>query len=101
MIRTFIAVFAAATAFSAAAQPVPPLDANSAVDIEVFLRVGEAARHRTARRATEAEPAPVSREPGTAVRDARNRELLDRLYDYGYLNVYDMEVATPRRQRAM
>jgi hypothetical protein len=93
MLRTLCFVLAAAV-LPAAAQPVPPNNADSAIDMEGFLRVsGEAAKHRGARRVSEQDFARMSREPGTVVLDARSRELFDRLHVKGAVNLSFPDIA--------
>lgn len=93
MIRTSVLILAFC-ALPAAAQPVPPLDANSAIDMEGFLRVSSsAAQHRATRRISEEAFARMSREPGTIVLDARSRELFDRLHVKGAANLSFPDIA--------
>jgi hypothetical protein len=61
-----------------------PQMANPAVDMAGHLRVAtEAARHRRARRVSEAEFIHMSRQPGTVILDARSGEKYDELHVKG------------------
>ena len=65
-----------------------PQMANPSVDMAGHLRVSaEAARHRRARRVSEAEFIRMSRQPGTVVLDARSRDKYDELHVKGAINL--------------
>ena len=67
---------------------------NPAIDMEGYLKVAvEAARHREARRISEAEFIRMSREPGTIVLDARSREKFDELHVKGAINLSFPDIA--------
>jgi phage shock protein E len=65
-----------------------PQMANPSVDMAGHLRVSaEAARHRRARRVSEAEFIRMSRQPGTVILDARSRDKYDELHVKGAINL--------------
>ena len=65
-----------------------PQMANPSIDMAGHLRIAEeAARHRSARRVSEAEFIRMSRQPGTVVLDARSREKYDELHVKGAINL--------------
>jgi len=67
---------------------------NPAVDMARHLRVSsEAARHRRARRVSEAEFIRMSRQPGTVILDARSREKYDELHVKGAINLSFPDIA--------
>jgi hypothetical protein len=68
--------------------------ANSAVDMQGYLRVSvAAAEHRAARRLSETEFLRMSRESGTIVLDARSREKYDELHVRGAINLSFPDIA--------
>jgi hypothetical protein len=68
--------------------------ANSAIDMDGYLRVShEAAQHREARRVSEEEFIRMSREPGTVVLDARSREKFDELHVKGAVSLPFPDIA--------
>jgi hypothetical protein len=76
----------------------PP--ANPAIDMAGHLRVSaEAARHRHARRVSEAEFIHLSRQPGTVILDARSGEKYAELHVKGAVNLSfpDITVESLRR----
>lgn len=89
--------FALACASALAAEP-----RNPAIDMEGYLRVSrEAAKHRAARRVSEAEFIRMSREPGTVVLDARSREKYDELHVKGAINLSFPDIAVESLQRTI
>lgn len=73
---------------------------NTNIDVQGFLAIAlEAARHRESRRLTEAEFIRFSREPGTAVLDARSRAMFDLLHVKGavHLNFSDITLESLAR----
>jgi hypothetical protein len=77
----------------AGANPPAPL-VNPAIDMDAYLRVSlDAAKHRSARRVTEAEFLRLSREPNTIVFDARSREKYDELHIKGAVNLSFSDIA--------
>ena len=78
----------------------PPSLANPAIDMAGHLRVSEeAARHRQARRVSEAEFIRMSREPGTVVLDARSREKYDQLHVKGAIHLSFPDITVESLQR--
>ena len=76
--------------------------ANSAIDMEGFLRVSrEAAEHRATRRLTEEEFLRLAREPGTIVLDARSRERYNELHVKGAINLSFPDIAVESLARAI
>ena len=74
--------------------------ANPAIDMAGHLRVSaEAARHRRARRVSEAEFIRMSRQPGTVILDARSREKYDELHVKGAINLSFPDIAFESLQR--
>ena len=96
----------AASLFSALALPAaaaPPSQMmNPAVDMAGHLRVsGEAARHRRARRVSEAEFIRMSQQPGTVILDARSRERYDELHVKGAINLSFPDIAYESLQQLL
>jgi len=76
-----------------AAQTKPGL-ANPAIDMDGYLRVAtEAAKHREARRLSEADFIRMSREPGTVILDARSSQRFDELHIKGAINLSFPDIA--------
>jgi rhodanese-like protein len=74
--------------------------ANPAIDMAGHLRVSaEAARHRRARRVSEAEFIRMSRQPGTVILDARSREKYDELHVRGAINLSFPDIAVESLHR--
>jgi len=68
--------------------------ANPAIDMQGYLRVsGEAAKHREARRLSEADFIRMSSEPGTVILDARSRQKFDELHIRGAINLSFSDIA--------
>jgi hypothetical protein len=79
-----------------------PQMANPSVDMAGHLRVSsEAARHRRARRVSEAEFIRMSRQPGTVILDARSREKYDELHVKGAINLSFPDIAYESLQRLL
>ena len=84
-----------AVAFAPMARAAEPSHmANPAIDMAGHLRVSaEAARHRRARRVSEAEFIRMSRQPGTVILDARSRAKYDELHVKGAINLSFPDIA--------
>jgi rhodanese-related sulfurtransferase len=98
-ISKVVLLFAAFCSLPATATEAP---ANPAIDMEGYLRVSaEAARHRSARRVSEAEFLRMSRESGTLVLDARSREKFEELHVKGAINLSFPDIAVDSLARAI
>jgi len=98
-ISKVVLLFAAFCSLPAAATEAP---VNPAIDMEGYLRVSaEAARHRSARRVSEAEFLRMSRESGTLVLDARSREKFEELHVKGAINLSFPDIAVDSLARAI
>lgn len=76
--------------------------ANPAIDMEGYLRVSaEAARHREARRLSEADFIRMSWEPGTVILDARSKEKFDQLHIRGAINLSFPDIAVESLRRTL
>src|SRR6266850_8244880 len=85
----------------AGAAPPPPM-ANPAIDMAAHLRVSaEAARHRRARRVSEAEFIRMGRQTGTVILDARSREKYDELHVKGAINLSFPDIAFESLRKAI
>ena len=68
--------------------------ANPAIDMAGYLKVAaEAARHREARRLSEADFIRMGREPGTIILDARSKRRFDELHIKGAINLSFSDIA--------
>jgi hypothetical protein len=68
--------------------------ANPAIDMAGYLKVAaEAARHREARRLSEADFNRMGREPGTIILDARSKRRFDELHIKGAINLSFSDIA--------
>ncbi len=75
---------------------------NPAIDMAQHLRVAEeAARHREARRVSEAEFIRMSREPGAVVLDCRSREKYDLLHVRGAINLSFPDITVDSLRRTL
>jgi len=74
--------------------------ANPAIDMDGYLRVSaEAAKHRQARRLSEADFIRMSSEPGTVILDARSRQRFDELHISGAINLSFSDIAVESLRR--
>lgn len=74
--------------------------ANPAIDMEGYLRVSaEAAKHREARRLSEADFIRMSSEPGTVILDARSKQKFDELHISGAINLSFPDIAVESLRR--
>jgi hypothetical protein len=73
---------------------------NPAIDMEGYLRVSaEAAKHREARRLSEADFIRMSSEPGTVILDARSKQKFDELHISGAINLSFPDIAVESLRR--
>jgi hypothetical protein len=92
---------ASALALPVAAKERPQM-ANPSIDMAGHLRVAdEAARHRQARRVSEAQFIRMSRQPGTVILDARSREKYDELHVKGAINLSFPDISYETLQQAL
>ena len=76
--------------------------ANTAIDMEGYLRVSrEAAQHRSTRRVTEEDFLRMSREPNTIVLDARSRQKYDELHVKGAVSLSFSDIAVESLARTI
>ena len=89
---SFLCIFTLSIATALANAQDSSGTANPSIDMDGHLRVSlEAARHREARRVSEADFIRMSRERGTVMLDARSRQRFDELHiSYGYTNAYEL-----------
>ena len=84
---------------AAAGEKVPK---NPSIDMPAFLtKAAEAARHREARRVTEADFIRMSREPGTVVLDARSPGKFAALHVKGAINLSFPDITVESLQRLL
>jgi hypothetical protein len=84
------------------ARAAAPMIENPAIDMDGFLRVSQqAAKHREARRISEAEFLRMMGEPGTIVFDARSREKFDELHVRGAINLSFPDIAIESLKRTI
>ncbi|MGZ8845557.1 MAG: rhodanese-like domain-containing protein, partial [Pyrinomonadaceae bacterium] len=74
--------------------------ANPAIDMAGYLRVSaEAAKHREARRLSEADFIRMASEPGTVILDARSKQRFDELHISGAINLSFSDIAVESLRR--
>ena len=74
--------------------------ANPAIDMDGYLRVSaEAAKHREARRLSEADFIRMASEPGTVILDARSKQKFDELHISGAINLSFPDIAVDSLKR--
>ena len=74
--------------------------ANPAIDMNGYLQVSaQAARHREARRLSEADFIRMSGEPGTVILDARSKQRFDELHIRGAINLSFPDIAVDSLER--
>lgn len=74
--------------------------ANPAIDMDGYLRVAtDAAKHREARRLSEADFIQMSSEPETVILDARSKQRFDELHIRGAINLSFPDIAVESLKR--
>src|SRR5262245_8118131 len=103
-VKRIMLVLALSVGLPSAGVPADPIHhaANSAIDMEGYLRVSrEAAKHRATRRLSEDDFLRQSREPGTLVLDARSREKYDLLHVKGAVNLSFPDITVESLKRVI